>query len=178
MRNRLWMVSGLAAVAVLAAACGGSSGSAGSSSSSAPSSASNAGSQSVVLKTAKTSLGLVLTDAKGFTLYWYAPDSSTMSNCTGSCASTWPPVMGLPQAAPGVSLMGKFGTINRSDGTTQATYGGHPLYRYALDSKPGMTSGNGVGGVWHVVKASGGGAVSSPAPSTASSSSGGGGYGY
>lgn len=182
MSNRLWMASGLAAVAVLAAACGGSSsgGSAGSSSSSAPSSASNAGSQSAVLKTAKTSLGMVLTDAKGFTLYWYAPDSSTASKCTGSCASTWPPVTGLPQAAPGVSVMGKFGSITRSDGITQATYGGHPLYRYALDTKPGMTTGNGVGGVWHVVKVSAGGAAPSPSepmPSTSSSSSGGG-YGY
>jgi len=70
-------------------------------------------------------------------------------------------------------LAGTLATITRDDGSTQATYAGHPLYRYALDTKPGMTSGNGVGGVWHVVKASGG-AASSPSQS----GGGGGGYGY
>ncbi len=175
MRNRVLMVSALAAVAVLAAACG-SSGGGGSSSgtpASSPTSATSGSSQSVTLKTAKTSLGVVVTDAKGFTLYWYAPDTSTTSKCTGGCASTWPPVTGTPQAASGGSLQGTLATITRQDGTTQATFNGHPLYRYALDTSPGMTSGNGVGGVWQVVKASGGGAGSSP-----SQSSGGGGYGY
>jgi len=174
MRSRVLVVSGLAAVAVLAAACGSSGGgSSGAPSASSPSSASSGSSQSATLKTAKTSLGVVLTDAKGFTLYWYAPDTSTTSKCTGGCASTWPPVKGTPQAASGASLAGTLATITRDDGSTQATYAGHPLYRYALDTKPGMTSGNGVGGVWHVVKASGG-AASSPSQS----GGGGGGYGY
>jgi predicted lipoprotein with Yx(FWY)xxD motif len=115
----------------------------------------------------------VLTNAKGFTLYWFAIDTPTKSNCNGSCTSYWPPVAGPATAGPGVT--GKLGTIKRSDGSTQATYDGHPLYTYVGDTAPGEAKGNGLnlsGGVWHEVTASG---AAAPAPSS-SSSSGGGGY--
>jgi predicted lipoprotein with Yx(FWY)xxD motif len=77
------------------------------------------------LKTATIRGVTVLTNARGFTLYWFAPDTATTSHCTGSCAAYWPPVIGTPAAGPGVS--GKLGTITRLGGATQATYNGHPL---------------------------------------------------
>jgi predicted lipoprotein with Yx(FWY)xxD motif len=113
----------------------------------------------------------VLTNSKGLTLYWFVPDTSTKSNCNGSCATYWPPVKGPVTAGAGVT--GTLGTITRSDGSTQATYDGHPLYTYVADTAPGQAKGNGLnlsGGVWHEMTVSG----ATPAAST--SSGGGGGY--
>src|SRR5229473_478186 len=113
---------------------------------------------------------------RGFTLYWFAPDTPAKSNCSGSCATFWPPVKG--PSAPGPGITGKLGTITRSDGTAQATYNGHPLYTYVGDTAPGQAKGNGLnlsGGVWHEVTVSGSAAA---AFSPSSSSGGGGGYGY
>jgi predicted lipoprotein with Yx(FWY)xxD motif len=132
------------------------------------------------IKTASTSIGTVLTNSKGFTLYWFAPDTKTTSKCNGSCATFWPPVKGAVSAASGVSLPGQFGTITRSDGSTQATYDGHPLYTYAGDSAPGKTNGNGLniqGGLWHAMTPSGAMPAGHPSPKKSSSSSGGG-YSY
>jgi len=98
----------------------------------------------------------LLTDAKGLTLYWFAPDTSTKSVCYGSCAAYWPPVTGTPSAGPGVT--GTLGTIVRTDGTKQATYDGHPLYTYIGDSSPGQASGNNLnlnGGLWRDVPVTG-----------------------
>jgi len=103
-----------------------------------------------VLKTATLGGVPVLTDAKGFTLYWFAPDTPTRSACYGTCAGYWPPLTGTPSAGPGVT--GKLGTIKRSDGTTQVTYNRHPLYTYAGDTAPGQAFGNNLnlnGGLWH-----------------------------
>ena len=98
----------------------------------------------------------LLTDAKGLTLYWFAPDTSTKSVCYGSCAAYWPPVTGTPSAGAGVT--GTLGVITRTDGTKQATYDGHPLYTYVGDSAPGTASGNNLnlnGGLWHDVPITG-----------------------
>ncbi|MGH3204650.1 MAG: COG4315 family predicted lipoprotein [Streptosporangiaceae bacterium] len=98
----------------------------------------------------------LLTDARGLTLYWFAPDTSTKSACYGSCAAYWPPVTGTPSAGSGVT--GTLGTINRTDGTKQAIYDGHPLYTYVGDSAPGTASGNNInlnGGLWHDVPITG-----------------------
>ena len=138
----------------------------------------------VALEKIKTAIGPVLADAKGFTLYWYAKDTTMTSACTGACATAWPPVTGKPMAAMGVHLVGKFGTIKRSSGALQATYKGRPLYTYAGDSAPGQTKGNGLGGIWHVIHVNAKGAVApaammaSPTPSAPKSSSGSGGGGY
>jgi predicted lipoprotein with Yx(FWY)xxD motif len=108
------------------------------------------------LKTEQLSGVTVLTNGKGFTLYWFAPDTSTMSACNGTCAAYWPPVTGTPAAGPGVT--GRLGTIRRADGSTQATYDGHPLYTYVGDTAPGQANGNNLdlnGGLWHEVPASG-----------------------
>jgi len=110
-----------------------------------------------VLKSRDVGGVLLLTDAKGLTLYWFAPDTSAKSACYGSCAAYWPPVTGSPSAGPGVT--GTLGTITRTGGATQATYDGHPLYTYIGDSTPGQDSGNNLnlnGGLWHVVTVSAG----------------------
>jgi predicted lipoprotein with Yx(FWY)xxD motif len=99
----------------------------------------------------------VITNAGGFTLYWFAPDSPSKSRCYGTCAAYWPPFTGASRAGAGVT--GKLGTIKRSGGTVQATYDGHPLYTYIGDSAPGQASGNRVnlnGGLWYEMAASGG----------------------
>jgi predicted lipoprotein with Yx(FWY)xxD motif len=174
--GRWWAAGGLAAVALLAAGCGSSSpakpaASKTPSSPAASASPSSAASSSMTLKTAKINGVTVLTNAKGFTLYWFVPDTSTKSNCNGSCATVWPPVAGPATAGAGVT--GKLATIKRSDGSTQATYDGHPLYTYVGDSAPGQAKGNGLnlsGGVWHEMTASGATAPSSSKSSSSSNS--------
>jgi len=107
------------------------------------------------LKTATISGTTVLTNAKGFTLYSFAPDTPTASKCYGSCAAYWPPVTGTTAAGQG--LPGKVATIKRTDGTEQLTYNGHPLYTYIGDSAPGQATGNNLnlnGGLWHEVPVS------------------------
>jgi predicted lipoprotein with Yx(FWY)xxD motif len=98
----------------------------------------------------------VLANARGFTLYLFAPDTASTSVCNGSCAAYWPPVKGPVTAGPGVT--GRLGTIKRSDGSTQATYDGHPLYTYVGDSAPGQAHGNNLnlnGGLWREVPTAG-----------------------
>jgi predicted lipoprotein with Yx(FWY)xxD motif len=98
----------------------------------------------------------LLTNSRGLTVYWFAPDTSTKSACYGSCAAYWPPVTGTPSAGPGVT--GTLGTITRTDGTRQATYDGHPLYTYVGDNAPGQANGNNLnlnGGLWHEVPITG-----------------------
>ena len=110
----------------------------------------------VTLKTAKIGGVTVLTDAKGYTLYWFAPDTPTASTCTGSCAVYWPPVIGTPKAGPGVT--GTLGTVARPGHAVQASYDGHPLYTYIGDSGPGLANGDNIdlnGGLWHEVRVPG-----------------------
>jgi predicted lipoprotein with Yx(FWY)xxD motif len=172
--NKTWLAPAGLAATLLIAACGSST-SSGSNTSSAAAPASSAAVSSSALKTTTIGGAAVLTNGKGFTLYWFAPDTSTKSNCNGSCATYWPPVKGPVTAGAGVT--GKLATIKRSDGSVQATYNGHPLYTYVGDKAPGQAKGNGLnlsGGVWHEVTVSGAAAA---APS-GSASAGGGGYGY
>jgi predicted lipoprotein with Yx(FWY)xxD motif len=97
----------------------------------------------------------VLTNAKGFTLYSFAPDTPASSKCYGSCAVYWPPVSGTTAAGQG--LPGKITAITRTDGSQQLTYNGHPLYTYIGDTAPGQANGNNLnlnGGLWREVPAS------------------------
>jgi predicted lipoprotein with Yx(FWY)xxD motif len=185
--RKIWGAAGLAALALAVSACGSSSSSSAASGStpaaagSSPAASASASSSGGTTLTAKT-IGSqqVLTNSAGFTLYWFAPDTSTTSKCTGSCATYWPPVKGPATAGSGVT--GTLGTITRSDGTTQATYDGHPLYTYAGDTAPGQAKGNGLnvsGGLWYEMTVSGatpaaGAGASTSATSTATK----GGYGY
>lgn len=110
-----------------------------------------------VVKAATINGVSVLTNAKGFALYTFAPDTRGTSTCYGNCAAAWPPVPGPVTAGPGVT--GKLGTTKRTGGELQATYDGRPLYTWVADSSPGQAAGNDVdlnGGVWHEVPVSGG----------------------
>jgi predicted lipoprotein with Yx(FWY)xxD motif len=118
-------------------------------------------------------IGTVLQDGKGFTLYHITTDTSTKISCSGSCATTWPPLLASGGSVPsGSGLPGALGTINRPDGGTQVTYNGMPLYTYSGDSAAGQANGQGIGGVWFAVTASMDGSGSSGSPSGGS----GGGY--
>jgi len=141
-------LSALALVLLIVAVAGAGPGSS--------SSTTTAGGSGQQLKTTTIHGVTVLTNAKGFTLYWFAPDTPTKSNCNGSCTAYWPPVPGHVSAGPGVT--GTVATITRSDGSSQATYNGHPLYTYVSDTSPGQDSGNNLnisGGLWHDVTVSG-----------------------
>ena len=169
-RPRMLLVLPAAAAAVAVVAACSSSGTPSGTSSSG--SSTPAAAAAVGLKTAQISGVTVLTNGSGFTLYTFAPDTSTTSNCNGTCAQNWPPVKG-PATASGVK--GAFATIKRSDGSAQLTFHGHPLYTFVGDKSPGQASGNGInafGGLWHEAPASG------TAAPTGGSSSGTGGYGY
>ena len=107
------------------------------------------------LKTTTIGGTTVLTNAKGFTLYSFAPDTPASSKCYGGCAAYWPPVTGTTAAGQG--LPGKVTTITRTGGSHQLTYNGHPLYTYIGDTAPGQARGNNLnlnGGLWHEVPAS------------------------
>ena len=195
MRNRWLAASVLAAAAVVGlAACGGSS-------SSTPTAANtgNANTGSNTSSNTATASGIktmsidgrkVLTDSSGFVLYWFAPDTPTKSTCNGSCATYWPPLMGTPSLASGVTLAGKLGTIKRANGQLQATYDGHPLYLFKSDTSAGQWTGNDLnasGGLWWMMTSSGKklakkdtATSSSGSSGSGSSGSGGGsgGYGY
>jgi predicted lipoprotein with Yx(FWY)xxD motif len=109
--------------------------------------------------TAKSKLGRILVDGQGRTLYLFEKDKRGHSACSGACSVYWPPLRarGKPTAGRGVrrSLLG---VTRRSDGRSQATYAGHPLYRFVQDVKPGQTTGQGLdqfGAEWYVVSPAG-----------------------
>ena len=98
-------------------------------------------------------LGALLTDAQGKTLYMYTNDKPGVSNCSGECASFWPPLIvdgsSLPTGPAAIAT--GLGTTSRDDGSQQVTYNGVPLYYWVKDTKPGDTLGQNVNGVWFVV---------------------------
>ena len=107
----------------------------------------------------KTSLGRVLVNSKGHTLYLFRKDRNGKSSCSGSCAKFWPPLLrhGKPTAGSGVKAS-LLGTTRRSNGSLQVTYNKHPLYTYTLDKKAGQTRGEGIlafGAKWYAVSAKG-----------------------
>jgi predicted lipoprotein with Yx(FWY)xxD motif len=166
----------------------GSATSSGSSTTGMGTSSSSGGmSKTATLTIKDTKIGNVLAKAKGQTIYWYSKDMRDgPSTCTGSCPSAWPMVTGMPVAAMGVKFAGKLGSVKDATGVMQATYNGYPLYTYSGDMASGDTSGNGVGGVWHVISgqyltastSSGSGSVSGSSGSGSSGSGYGSGYSY
>ena len=135
---------------------------------------------SATVGVANSSLGSILVNANGRTLYLFKADSGAMSACTGACATAWPPLLakGTPTAGAGLTAS-KLGTITRPGGTHQVTYSGHPLYLFIKDTKPGQTTGQGVtafGAAWFALNPSG---SQASAPASSSGSGGGsGGLGY
>ena len=160
------LLSAALPLALVVAACGGGGGSDAPSSAAsvAPSAAASeaaastpaepAGDATVVL--GETSLGMVLVDAEGMTLYGFTADTDGVSTCYDTCAENWPPLTGDASATLGDGLDASLLTVvERTDGTTQLKYGDWPLYYFAADTAAGDTNGQGVGGVWFVVGADG-----------------------
>ena len=118
-----------------------------------------------------SSLGNILVDGKGYSLYLYEPDKqSGHSVCAGTCAVEWVPLTltsgaTAPIAGPGVNAS-KLSTTHRSDGTVQVVYNGWPLYTWAQDTSPGEATGEGLnnsGGLWYVLDAAGSAIKRAPA---------------
>ena len=182
LRRPLVALVALAAVGVLAAGCGSngsgsSSGGMGGYGSSGTAPASGGASGVAMVSAAGTSLGMILVDGSGRTLYLFEKDQPNQSACAGACAAAWPvdQTSGTPKAGSGVTAS-MLGTITRSDNTTQVTYNKHPLYYFQGDSGTGQHNGQGVdafGAKWFAVTPAGG-AVSGGATTPAT----GGGYGY
>jgi predicted lipoprotein with Yx(FWY)xxD motif len=124
-----------------------------------PGAAADAASKHAVVKTRTTSLGRILVDGKGRTLYLFRKDKGRRSHCSGSCAAAWPPLTTRERPeAEGGAKQSKLSTSRRRNGTRQVLYNGHPLYRYAFDGAPGDTFGQGstaFGARWFVVAPSG-----------------------
>lgn len=152
----------VAALAVLAlAGCAQSGGSGyGAASTSGSSSSSSSSSPTAMaegtLSTASSSLGTIVVDGTGRTVYVFENDTanSGKSTCEGNCAATWPAVT-TTNAPTGAGVTGKLGMITRPDGTKQVTLDGLPLYEYSGDSASGDVNGQAVGGIWWVVSPSG-----------------------
>ena len=134
------------------------------------------------VKTAHNSTyGSLLVSSSGMTLYHLASEKPGSIKCTGTCATLWPPLLlsgnAKPKAGSGVTAS-KLATINRPGGQIQVTYYGLPLYRYALDKKPGEVKGQGVERIWFAITPAGAVAkAQAPSPATTTTNSGGG-YGY
>lgn len=113
----------------------------------------------VVAAATSPEVGLIIVDSRGFTLYDFHKDQGAKSACYGACAEVWPPLIseGKPQASQG-AMASKLGTTKRTDGTTQVTYEGHPLYTYEADTKPGEAKGNDIdsfGAEWYALQPNG-----------------------
>jgi predicted lipoprotein with Yx(FWY)xxD motif len=156
MKRSLFLLPAALAAVLAVAGCGGGSGNDSGASAATPAPTS-APKTSVDVR--KTDLGRILVDAQGRTLYMFEADKNGKSACSGACASAWPPLTTSGSAVAGTgAAMKLLGTTKRSDGTTQATYNGWPLYLYAGDSAAGQTTGQGLdqfGAEWYVLAPSG-----------------------
>jgi predicted lipoprotein with Yx(FWY)xxD motif len=150
-------------IAVFAAGCGssttGGANSAGPYGSAATPNPPSAATDAAEVAVADSTLGRILVDGAGRTLYLFEKDTSTASTCDAACASFWPPftTKGTPLAGEGASA-GEVGTTKRTDGQTEVTYNGHPLYYYVGDTEPGDTTGQGLdlfGAEWNVLSPAG-----------------------
>jgi predicted lipoprotein with Yx(FWY)xxD motif len=171
--NLLATAAAIPVIALVVAGCGGGSATASTTPATTPS-----GKTATVRVSAGGTLGQVLVDSHGRTLYLFEGDPGTTSACTGTCAATWPPLRasGKPVAGVGITAS-ELGTSARTDGKPQVTYNGHPLYRYSNDGRPGDENGEGVnafGSPWYALSPTGTRVLSSSGTSTP----GAGGNGY
>lgn len=145
--------------ALVIAGCGGSSSDHKGTSIPAPSSPPATANARATVTIASTSLGKILVDAQGRSLYLFKKDAGTKSTCSGECATAWPPLIakGKPTAGGGAQAS-MLGTVRRDDGSMQVTYHAHPLYLFAGDQQPGQVGGQGstaFGAPWLALSASG-----------------------
>ena len=182
---RIKLVTCTIAAVLLLAACGSSSNKSSTASNSkstttaaasSSGSGSSSGASAAVVKTSDSGLGKILTTSNGMTVYAFTNDKGGMSSCTAGCAAAWPPVKVDSMTLPSGLDSATFKVIKRPDGTFQLEAGEQPLYTYAADSAAGQTNGQGVGGVWFVVKPDGSLNKASATATTMGSSSGGGNY--
>jgi predicted lipoprotein with Yx(FWY)xxD motif len=147
MKNKL-MLSSLVVLALIISACA--------SATPTPSAAALPSGGAVVNVGQNAALGSFLVDSKGMTLYIYTKDAPNTSYCYDSCAGYWPPLLttGTPVAGAGLTSS-LLGTTKRTDGTTQVTYNGWPLYYYVSDKAAGDTTGENVQAVWFVITPAG-----------------------
>jgi predicted lipoprotein with Yx(FWY)xxD motif len=176
MRSRLRLL--VAGTAVVVAACGGGNGKTSTSGSSSSTSTTAAAAHPTVATATSATLGTILVDSAGRTLYVFDKDAGGKIACTASCVQVWPPLLVTPGTTPaaGAGVTAALATVQRPDGGLQVTLAGRPLYVYSGDSAPGQTHGDGFGGIWHAAKPAGNplaGAASSSTSSTSSTSSAG-----
>jgi len=112
--------------------------------------------EEAIVSLRETSLGNILVDARGLTLYLFTSDKDASSTCYEGCVEYWPPLetLGKPVAGDGIDAT-KLGVSARTDGTTMVTFNGHPLYYFVKDSNAGDVTGQGYSNVWYVLDASG-----------------------
>ncbi len=164
MKRSLVYACAATVVTLGAAACGGGGYGAssptpnsGAASGASPGAAANG--TGTTISVATSGVGQILVDGSGRTVYLFEADSGKDSTCYSACAQAWPPVTttSAPQSGSGVSGT-LLGTTKRNDGTTEVTYGGHPLYYFIADKKPGDITGQGInqfGAKWYVLAPSG-----------------------
>lgn len=180
------ILAGLLLTACGSTSYGGGSGAYGHPSTTPSPTSSGGGSAAEKIATSTGTNGTYLTSDDGRAVYLWAGDTGTGSNCSGACASAWPPVLTSgPPTASGRAVASDLGTVKRTDGSTQVTYHGHPLYYFAGDSGAGSTNGqgsNGFGAKWWLVSPSGTGITGAGSGGASSSGAGGsgayGGGGY
>jgi predicted lipoprotein with Yx(FWY)xxD motif len=157
-RSPFTLLAGAALIPLTAlglASCGGGNGNSAAAASTPPKTSSG---KAATLGVENGSLGKILDDAQGRTLYVFQRDSGTKSACFGACATNWPPLRSANPTVGSGANASMIGTTKRSDGKPQVTYNGHPLYTFKGDSSAGDTSGQGInafGGLWYVVSPAG-----------------------
>lgn len=169
------LMAGAAVALVVVAGCGsGASSTTSTTSTSGTSGPAGSGS----IHVASTSLGRVLVDGAGRTLYLLTADSPGRSTCDRTCLSLWPPVA-PPSTTTLAGISAAVGSATAPDGQKTVTVGGWPLYTYALDHAPGEVTGQGIvsfGGTWYALSADGTPVKAASSPSGSTSSAGGHGY--
>jgi predicted lipoprotein with Yx(FWY)xxD motif len=157
MKTPITLAGALSGLALAATACGSYGSSYGSSAGSPPPAPVTAG--TAVVDVGQTSLGPILVDKAGRTLYLFLADAGSSSSCYGQCVAYWPPLTTTDKPLVGTGASPALvGTLKRTDGTTMVTYNGHPLYYFVGDKQAGDVKGQGIdgfGGPWYVVSPSG-----------------------
>jgi predicted lipoprotein with Yx(FWY)xxD motif len=166
-------ISGLFVIGTIAAACGSS----GSATTTTTGGGGGATTGALVSTTHNSTLGTILVNSQGFTLYHFTTDTRNHSNCTGSCLGTWAPLImkgsGSPVGGSGVTGLSTF----KSPSGRQVSYNGEPLYVYSGDTAAGQTNGQDLEGTWFVVTTKAATTTTTGGGST-TTTGGGGGYGY